>query len=239
MDLSKHIDRVRDGIDSALSFADEDTKQVASRVASAAEPSLRLALIDAVTEAADEINSGLDESQVTVAFVDGDPRFVVQERPYEAVHLEDEPRDGEGEILDGIVDDELDDFEDEDADETLVRFSLRLPKWAKDKVDDRAEQRGMSTNAYLTEVIIGEIAGGRGPRGFGAGFGGGPGGPKGWGPGSFLGPDTADHIARVLSDVFGDDAARRGGRPRPGRPGGGRSRGDEGGGRPRGHHDGR
>ena len=225
MDISKHIGTVRSGIDSALSLADDATKDVASRVASAAEPSLRLALIDAVSEAADEINEGLTTSHVTVAFSGGDPSFVVQDRPYvdeadefELVDQDDTETDEEEDL----------DLDAADADETLVRFSLRLPKWAKDKVDDRAENRGMSTNAYLTEVIISEVAGrGWGPRGGGRerfgpgpGFGGPRPGPgKGWGPGSLLDPEAAGHIANVLSEVFGQDPRRRGG-PGPRRPGG-------------------
>ena len=236
MDLSKHVHRVHDGIDTALSLADDATKDVASRVASAVEPALRLALIDAVTEAAEEINEGLSASHVTVAISGGNPNFVVQHRGYTHETAEFERVDEAGSDVD--EDAEVDDdggfgLDDEDADETLVRFSLRLPRWAKDKVDDRAERRGMSTNAYLTELIIAEIAGGgwgqRGGRdrfgpglGFGApgqrpSFGGRPG--KGWGPGGFLDPETAGHIADVLSEMFGQDPRRDGGRGR-GRPGG-------------------
>lgn len=219
MDISKQVARVRDGLDGALSLADEATREVASRVVSASEPTLRLALIDAVTEAVDEINQELPAAEVTVALSDGNPHFVVRERSFvasgEAFESDDDQHAGD--------DDEIElEGNEEDADETLVRFSLRLPRWAKDKVDDRAERRGMSTNAYLTELIIAEIAGGGwGQRGgrdrFGSGPGFGPG--KGWNPGSFLDPQTAGHIANVLSEVFGTDP-RRGGGPGRGRPGG-------------------
>ncbi|MFV0533398.1 MAG: hypothetical protein ACK5MR_07080 [Cumulibacter sp.] len=213
MDISKHIGKVRDGIDGALSLADDATKDVASRVASVAEPSLRLALIDAVTEAAAEINDGLYASRVTVAMDGLDPTFVVQQ-------TQPEP-DGEHVDFELIDEDDTqgDVLEDEEADETLVRFSLRLPKWAKDKVDDRAERRGMSTNAYLTEVIIGEIAGGwpkGGPERSGPPFGPGPRrgpGRGGWGPGGWIDADTANSIASVLSEVFGGQDPRRPGGP--------------------------
>lgn len=248
MDISVYLQQVREGIDNATALADADTKDVASRVASTVEPSVRLALIEAISDTANEINDELSTAEVTMTLVEGNPSFVIDEHGISVEQLASYGvDDAADEDDDGELEDD-DEYDDDDDDESVVRFSLRLPKWAKDKVDRQAERNGMSTNAYLTELIVSQVASGRGRRGFGPGgpgfgpgFGPGgpgfgtrqgdfgrPGGPPG-GPG-FINPDTIMQLGRMFSQAFGDGGP--GGRGPGGRgPGGRGPRGPEGRGR--------
>ena len=199
MDLSNYLRGVRDGVDNAAALADEDTKQVAARLATSVESSVQLALIEALADAANEISAELAPGSVGMTMRGLTPEFTVNlpDRAPEATYLEpspaDEPNEAEG--ADG----------DED-DDTTVRFSLRLPKWAKDKADKRAAEEGVSTNTWLAERVIRELS----KRGRPAGpprrpdFGPGP-----WGPGPERGP-RGGHRGR----------GGHGGHGGPGRPGG-------------------
>ncbi|WP_158716468.1 hypothetical protein [Blastococcus sp. Marseille-P5729] len=113
----------------------------------------------------------------------GNPSFAVDERGITAEQLASFAHgDEEAEILD--------EEDEEYGDDELVRFSLRIPRWAKDKIDDRADREGVSTNAYLSELIVGHVARRRGRRDAGQGGRGfGPGG-QGFGPGGRGGPES-------------------------------------------------
>ncbi|WP_194291438.1 hypothetical protein [Cumulibacter manganitolerans] len=184
MDISNYLGKVREGFDAATSLADDRTQDVASRVASTVEPSVRLALIEAISDATNEINDELATADVSMTLVAGNPEFVIDEHGISVAQLAsyDETDDDSSAEPEGEGEPEPE-AGDEDDDESLVRFSLRLPKWAKDKVDRRAEKEGMSTNAYLTELIVSQVARRRGPRGGGPGFGPGPQGGSGFGRG--------------------------------------------------------
>lgn len=257
--ITDYLKQVREGLDNATSLADDETKSVASRVASTVEPSVRLALINAISDATNEINDELSTAEVSMSLADGQPVFRVEERGVTVEQLaalgDVDASDDSALDEDGEEDDDPDGSSD---DEAQVRFSLRLPKWAKDKVDRRAERAGISTNALLTELIISNVAGrgrgrgwpgpdGRGPGGRGPGRPGpggrgsewsGPGGRgRGWpGPGG-SGRGDAREEWRAGGDprgAFGPGGGRG--------PGEGRGRGDRHGRGPEasgrhGHHD--
>lgn len=257
MKIDDYLQKLRENVDNAVSLADSDTRDVASRVASSLEPSVRLALLDAIADATTEIDGRLSTADVSMTLKQGDPSFVIEERGITVEQLASyanaDEHDDDPETAD---EDEFDDEVDEDE---LVRFSLRIPKWAKDKVDRRAERDGLSTNAYLSELIIAHVAGRRGRRDFGGGPGGfgpggfGPGGPggaggaglgsggagfggpfgRGFGSG-LINPDVIGELGRMFADTFGE--GERGARGPRGGPGG-RGRGGSGG-RGRGGHGG-
>lgn len=257
MNVDEYVQRMRSGVDQAVSLADSETQQLASRLVASLEPSVRLVLLEALADAANEIDQQLETAEVTMTLDRGEPMFVVEEHGITVEQLASYASEDDDEAE--ILDEELED----DADDELVRFSLRIPRWAKDKIDERADQEGVSTNAYLSELIVGHVArrrgrrdagpggpggqswpggsgggsGGPGGPGFrtGPGFGGAPGGP-GFGPfgSGFLNTDMLGEIGRMFADTFGEGerdtrGPRRGGRGRGGRrPGGPRGRQDDG-----------
>lgn len=225
MDISDYLRQVREGIENATSLADSDTKDVASRVASSVEPVMRLALIDAISDATAEINDELSTADVSMTLQRGNPAFAVAERGITAEQFASYAKaDSEDVVLEPLAED--DEAEEGVEDDELVRFSLRIPKWVKDKVDQRAARGGISTNAYLSELIVAEVARRRERRDFaggpgrpsGPGFGGpfGPGGGfgpgRGFGPG-FVSPEMIGELGRVFAETFGESGERRRGGP--------------------------
>ncbi|WP_153505022.1 hypothetical protein [Cumulibacter manganitolerans] len=167
MDISNYLRRVQEGVSNAAALADDDTKQVVARLGTSIESAVQLALIEALSDAAAEIGAELAPGSVGMSMQGLTPRFTVALPPAtgEPTYLapEEQPTEEGG----------------EDADDTVVRFSLRLPKWAKDKADKRASEEGVSTNTWLAERVIRELSSrgrpGRPP--FGGPFGGPPFGP--------------------------------------------------------------
>ena len=148
MDLSPYIESVRGGVTNASSLADEHTQQVAERLGTAIESSTRLALIQALSDAAGSISAEIAPSSVELRMVGQDPEFVVsiQRAESEPTLLMPEP---------GPVRDEADEPQMTEAEEEPVsRITLRLPQSVKVRVDQMASSEGISTNAWLIRAVM-------------------------------------------------------------------------------------
>jgi hypothetical protein len=145
MDLSPYLASVREGVTNAAALADESTQQVAQRLGTAIDSSTRLALIQALSDAASTISADLAPASVEVRIVGGEPEFAVSvpTAPAEPMMItpaaEEETPAEEPEL---------------DEDEPIARISLRLPASVKSKVDEMADADGISTNAWLQRAIM-------------------------------------------------------------------------------------
>jgi hypothetical protein len=149
MDLFPYIASVRAGVESASALADDHTRQVAERLGTAIESSTRLALIQALSDAAAGLSAELAPSSVELRMVGQDPEFAV------TVHRSDaEPTLllPDAEPTKTREPDEPDG--DSESDEPVARVTLRLPQSVKAKVDERATTSGISTNAWLMRVVM-------------------------------------------------------------------------------------
>ncbi len=158
MDLSPYIESVRLGVVNASSLADEQTQLVAQRLGTAIESSTRLALIQALSDAAGTISAELAPSSVELRMVGNDPDFVVSLQTAEAepTLLLPEPESGD----EGT--DEAPTLETED--EPVARFTLRLPQSVKARVDEMASSEGISTNAWLIRAVMDALSDRSGKR---------------------------------------------------------------------------
>lgn len=128
MDLSRHLTRIRADLESLGSLADEASAEAAARIVGALEASLRLALLDLVTEAAAEVGAQLPSGRVEVRLESGDPVLSYVEDP---VGPATPPREEGPE----------------------ARITLRLPETLKASVERAAAADGQSTNAWLVQTI--------------------------------------------------------------------------------------
>jgi hypothetical protein len=148
MDLSPYIDSVRAGVANASSLADEHTQQVAERLGTALDSSMRLALIQALSDAAGSISAEIAPSSVELRIVGQDPEFVVsiQTSQSEPTLLMPEPEPASEEAAEPPM--------TEAEDEPVARITLRLPQSVKTRVDEMASADGISTNAWLIRAIM-------------------------------------------------------------------------------------
>lgn len=147
MQLDRHLESVRNGINQAAALADEQSQQIAARLGDALESSVRLALIEALSEASTEISADLAPGSVDFHLADGEPHFVVTPPPAPAPEPEPEPKAA---------------YSPSDEDEEQVRVTLRLPASVKKTVDERADADGVSTNTWLLQLVLRELGRGRG-----------------------------------------------------------------------------
>jgi hypothetical protein len=133
MNVRPHVEQVQEQLVTAAALGDEAAQQVAKVLAAAAEPAVRLAILGAVTAAADD---------VTVALLD------VPTAPVVAVRLDgDDVRiDVRGTEQVSPPDETPVDLPDEDA---TARVSFRLPEALKDQIDAAARRDGVSVNTWL------------------------------------------------------------------------------------------
>jgi len=184
MDLSPYLASVREGVKNAAALADDNTQQVAQRLGTAIDSSTRLALIQALSDAASTISADLAPASVDVRIVGGEPEFAVSVPTPSA-----EPM-----MITPTADEAAEPDEPEiDEDEPIARISLRLPTSVKSKVDEMADADGISTNAWLQRAIMDALNERRrpphppGPQGIFAPDG--PLGPQGpLGPNGVFGP---------------------------------------------------
>lgn len=149
MQLERHLAQVQDHLRAAAALGDEHTKDVANALGAAAAPAVRLALLGALSEAADEISTALLDypgSPVVTVRLDGDA-VDVEVRAAEQTEPE-QPRPEDGELN--------------------ARISLRLSESLKSDIDDAAEAEGVSVNTWLVRVAS---AAARGSGQLGPGFG--------------------------------------------------------------------
>ena len=153
MDLQPYVDAVRHELNLAAAAAGETAQDLADRLSAPLESALRLALLEALSAAAEEITGELAPRSVDVRLRGRDPEFIVS-APL------DEPI--------------AEDFEDEakvfaaeyDDDGGTWRVTLRLPEGLRSAVETAARREGASLNAWLVRAAAAAShgAGQSGPR---------------------------------------------------------------------------
>lgn len=140
MDLESGVARVAEQLRAAASLGDERTRDVAAALAATAAPAVRLAVLEALAAAADEINARLLDvagSPTVGVRLDGD-RAVVEVRVTETGSTPDDPQPP---LTAGDA-----------PDEATARISLRLGAPLKARLDAAAGADGISVNTWLVRA---------------------------------------------------------------------------------------
>jgi hypothetical protein len=147
MDLSTYAEALRRELTSITRFAGEDITRAAEMLSETLDSSVRLALLDVLSAAADEITASLDGATIEVRLSGSEPEFVVNV-PHEAA-------------------DAYADTAAEAADEAgTARVTLRLSETLKSRVEAAAATASLSVNAWLVRAVSRGLDDqpGRGPR---------------------------------------------------------------------------
>lgn len=130
MQIDGYVQALREDLARVAAVGDESTARAAELLSVALESSVGRRLLEALGEAALELNGQLDSGRVEIRFAGGDP---------ELVYVRDEDtRTGA-----------------EQADEAFTaRITLRLPESLKNRLDGAAAQSGISVNTWLVQVLV-------------------------------------------------------------------------------------
>lgn len=137
MELTTYVDTLRADLMRAAEALGPESRDVAERLEVALEPSTRMALMEALSDAAAEITQDLPHAAVEVRLKGREPQFVVSATEPEMP----EPEPAESEAV-----------EDED-DGTVARITVRIPESLKTRAEQAAGDLGQSLNAWIVQAI--------------------------------------------------------------------------------------
>ncbi|MGW1746555.1 hypothetical protein ACWCRD_13210 [Streptomyces sp. NPDC002092] len=153
MDLTPYVDNLRRELAVAAEAGGEDARELAERLTAPLESATRLAMLNVLSDAMDEITRELAPGSVDVRLRGLDPDFVVTLPPTDGdvpaaptapVELLKPPADG-----------------DEGG---TARVNLRLPAHLKTRAEEAANREGLSVNAWLVRAVAAAVDGGTQPR---------------------------------------------------------------------------
>jgi hypothetical protein len=144
MDLQPYVDGVRHELSVAAAAGGPDAEALAERLTAPLESTIRLALLEALSEAAEQITRHLAPGSVEVRLRGRDPEFTVSSGI-------DELADGPAFVTSPFVATESED------DGGTWRVTLRLPERLRAGVDAAARADGLSVNAWLVRAAAGAL----------------------------------------------------------------------------------
>lgn len=152
MDLNPYLETLRRDLEASAAPGDDDVRRAADLLTGSLEAATRLCLLEALSDAAAEITTKLDNASVEVRLRGRAADLVVSEG---APQAPPPPTPADAESGD------------------VARITLRLPEALKGAVERAASAEGISVNAWLVRAIGSAVhgAGGRPAPGGRARFG--------------------------------------------------------------------
>ena len=139
MDITPYVDSLHRDLVAAAEAGGDDIKRAAERLALALDPSARLALMEAISQAAAEITTEMPSGGVDVRLSGRELDFVVQTSPMTPPAPPAPPAPPTPEEM-----------EEEGG---MARISLRIPESVKGRAEEMAARSGHSLNTWLVNVV--------------------------------------------------------------------------------------
>jgi hypothetical protein len=141
MQITTHVDELQRQLAAAAATGTEEAQEVAGRLARALESAARLAIIEALSDAAGEITRELAPGSVDVRVRGRDVEFVVS-RAETQTPASPEPTVATADTASA-----------DDDDAATTRTTLRLPDGLKARADAAATAEGISLNAWFVRAV--------------------------------------------------------------------------------------
>ncbi len=142
MDITPYVENLRRDLLAAAESAGEEARQTAERLGYALDPSARLALMEAISQAASEITAAMPSGSVDVRLDGRELDFVVQ-APQATAPAPPLPPPPPAPPVPG----------EQPIEEGLSRITLRIPDSVKTKAEDAAAAAGQSLNTWLVNLV--------------------------------------------------------------------------------------
>jgi len=136
MNLTPYVAALRSELANAADLGGAEARALAERLTAPMESAFRLALLDALSAAADEITRDLAPGSVQVRLRDREPSFIVTVPPA------DDAVPAAAPAPPPVLDDEG----------AVSRINLRLPDQLKGRIEEAAARDGLSVNAWLVRA---------------------------------------------------------------------------------------
>jgi hypothetical protein len=146
MNLTTYVTRLREELAGAAELGGPDARALAERLTSPMDSAFRLAMLDALAAAADEITQELTPGSVEVRLRAGDPGFVVNLPPVDMFTAPAVPDDATMAPL-----------THERDDGAVSRINFRLSDQLKTRIEEAAGREGLSVNAWLVRATTAAV----------------------------------------------------------------------------------
>jgi hypothetical protein len=137
MDITPYVERLREHLAQAAAAGDDQIRDAADRLTLALDPSMRLALMEALSQAAAEITTEMRSGSVDVRLNGRDLDFVVESSP----------------APEAVASAAAAPSEDDEEDAATARITLRLPESIKTRAEELAAKGGSSLNTWIVNVL--------------------------------------------------------------------------------------
>lgn len=152
MDLQPYLDRLRADLGAVSSAAGSEVAATAERLAEALGPSVRMTIVEVLSDAAAELSAELGDALVDVRVRGREPEFTVT-RNDDADDEAGYGYPGADIVLAGTA---------ADADDGCqARVTVRMSDSLKARIDEVSAERGLSVNAWIVEALRHATAGQR------------------------------------------------------------------------------
>jgi HicB family len=141
VDITGYVEHLRADLHDAAASGGEAMVDAADRLASTLDAAVRMALLEALSDAAAEITAALDGPSVEVRLKGRDPDFVVTSGVPSEPTFPPPPPPPAG----------IDGGSDEDA--STARITLRLPEPLKQRAETAAAAARQSLNTWLVDAV--------------------------------------------------------------------------------------
>ncbi len=156
MQLDQYVESIRRQLEVAAEAGGDEARALAERLLAPLEAAIRLAVQDALAEAAEEITLELAPGSVELRLRGREPEFVVTLPPADLSAEEDREAD---DAATGVWLSRRTDARDgtEGDDDAVARINLRLPERLKARVEQAAADEGLSVNAWLVRATASAV----------------------------------------------------------------------------------
>ncbi|ASO23144.1 hypothetical protein FHR81_003805 [Actinoalloteichus hoggarensis] len=140
MDLTPHVSSLGREFAALAEVGGDDARALVERLSGPLESAIRMALLDALSTASEEITRELAPGSVELRLRGRDPNFVVTTPPAEAgpdTGRDDPADEGDTPIVE---------------DGPSLRINVRLPEQLKAAIEEAAAKEGRSINAWLVRA---------------------------------------------------------------------------------------
>jgi predicted HicB family RNase H-like nuclease len=131
MQIDGHVQALREDLERIAAVGDESTARAAQLLAVALESAVGRRLLEALGEAALELNAQLEDGRVEVRYAGSDPELVY-------VRDDEAPAAEPAELTEGAY---------------TARITLRLPESLKSRLEGLASAHGVSVNTWIVQVL--------------------------------------------------------------------------------------
>src|SRR6478735_1551953 len=147
MELDRYVTGLRDQLLAAAQSKDDDAMLVAERLIGSLESSVRLTLLEALSDAANEITLELAPGSVEVRLRGRDPELVVTPPPPAPSPMTSSDATAAADGEEG----------------TAARVTLRLPEAVKQRMEAAAARQSLSVNTWLVRTVAAAVDAQPGP----------------------------------------------------------------------------